>query len=231
MLALKAAAEVKAGSPGALDAQARGIAHQLYENFGALDRRSATLPPDERAAMRGLRGFGVRFGKRSLFLPALLKPEAAALLALLWGIAAKLEKIPPPPLAGLTSFECDADVPTGFLAAAGFRVVGPRAIRLDMLERLEEELQAAAKSGASADAAMPKLVSLLGSDRAALDAVLAVLGWNRVKVESGETPMEVWREATPRVARARKASKKLQRVATVDTSSPFAGLKAMVGVK
>lgn len=238
LMALRKACDVKAGSEGALEAQARGLAWQMCQNFGSLDRKSATLPPDERIAMRGLRGFGIRFGKRAIFLPALLKPDAASLLALLWGVHAKLEKIPPAPQAGLTSFDFDGDVPLGFLAASGFHVCGPRAIRIDMIERLEETLQDAAIKGADANTVFPKLVSLLGSDRETMEAVLATLGWHKVRVE-GEQPVEVWREAKAHAPQRQKpkhtkpghkkpAREKPKRDDKPNPHSPFANLKAML---
>jgi ATP-dependent RNA helicase SUPV3L1/SUV3 len=225
LVALSRAAEAKVGSQTALPAEARGLAFQLCENLGSLDRKSATLPPDERAAMRALRPFGVRFARRSLHLPQLIRPEAAALLALLWAVRHRLTQIPPAPAAGLTSFVMeDDDVPTGFLGAAGFRVVGSRAIRLDMLERLEQELDAAVASGASADAAMPKLVSLLGCGRDTIEDVLAALGWNRVDVAHPETPTTVWRNtgALPR----RRHAKQQKTIARRD--SPFADLASLL---
>ena len=39
--------------------------------LGSLDRTTATLPPDEHAARRALRAFGVKFGRRAIFLPRL----------------------------------------------------------------------------------------------------------------------------------------------------------------
>ncbi len=256
--ALKTAADAKAGSEGALPAEARGLAYQLYEHLGALDRAGATMPDKDRNAMRALRPYGVRFARRSLYMPKLLRPEAAGLAALLWGVHQKLEQLPPPPLPGLTSFESDGDLPEGFLAAAGFRVVGPRAIRLDMLDRLEEELDKAATEGTGAEAAMPKLVSLLGSDKPTLEAVLAAMGWERVAV-AGEDKPDVWRRAIVRPkpprrppvkhsARDGKPSKpQSQKRATngskgkphgrppakpkerqPDPLSPFAGLKALL---
>ncbi len=250
--ALKAAADARPGSDIALPADARGLAYQLTEHLGALDRKDATLPEKEGAARQALRPFGVRFARRSLYMPRLLKPDAAGLLALLWGVHHKLERIPPPPLPGLTSFEADGDLPAGFLAAAGFRIVGPRAIRLDMLERLEDELAAAAAAGTGADAALPKLVSLLGVDNATLEAVLAALGWSRVAVEGaqGEKAATVWRRqvAAP-TRRSRPAGKRAKptgsgagprkgkgkarpaapkaREREPDPDSPFAGLKAL----
>ncbi|MDE2351204.1 MAG: hypothetical protein KGL66_04875, partial [Alphaproteobacteria bacterium] len=228
LLALKKAADAKPGAPGALPAEARGLAFQLCEALGALDRRQATMPDDERAAGRGLRGFGVRFARRSIFLPKLLRPQAASLLALLWGVYRRLEKLPPPPAPGLTSFERDDALLEGFLAAAGFRLAGPRAIRLDMLDRLEEELEAAAAKGLSAATALPRLVSLLGTDAATLQAVLAALGWQQVEV-AGPEPQTVWRRAPMAVrpkAKPRHYAKAPRAAANPD--SPFAGLKALL---
>jgi ATP-dependent RNA helicase SUPV3L1/SUV3 len=222
LIALRAAVEAKPGSKEALPAQARGLAHQLCETLGSLDRGSALLPPDERAAMRSLRPHGVRFARRSVYLPKLIRPDAAALLALLWAVKHRLEKIPPPPPAGLTSFEAEPETPPGFIAAAGFRTVGPRAIRIDMLDRLEQELESAAASGTTADAAIPKLVSLLGSDRATLETVLADLGWSRVEVANA--PTSVWRHGAPQPRRRGRA--KHRRVVT-NPNSPFAGLELL----
>ncbi|HEY1632318.1 MAG TPA: helicase-related protein [Rhizomicrobium sp.] len=228
LIALRNAADAKPGTPEALPAEARGLAHQLCENLGSLDRTSATLPPDERAALRALRQYGVRFARRSIYLPKLIRPDAAALLALLWAVKHRVTKIPPPPNAGITSFESDPDVPDGFLAAAGFRRIGPRAIRIDMLDRLQQELEAAATAGTTADDAIPKLVSLIGSDRATLDIVLAALGWARMDV-AGETPTTVWRHAPAprRHERHKPKQRKREPKIIVRPDSPFASLQQL----
>jgi ATP-dependent RNA helicase SUPV3L1/SUV3 len=231
LIALRKAADVKAGSPGALEPEARGIAHQLCEALGSLDVGRATLPPDARAAMRGLRGFGIRFARRSIYLPKLIRPDAAALLALLWAVKHRLEHIPQPPPAGLTSFEYDDEQASGSVEAAGFRVVSNRAIRLDMLDRLEEELESATRSGGTAEALMPKLVSLLGCDRETLERVLEELAWSRVAVSGGEQSTSVWRvKAQPRREHPpRKHAKPGKRRNPEQPSdSPFAQLKALL---
>jgi ATP-dependent RNA helicase SUPV3L1/SUV3 len=233
LIALRKAADVKAGSLVALEPEARGIAHQLCEALGSLDVNRATLPPDARAAMRGLRGFGVRFARRSIYLPKLIRPDAAALLALLWAVKHGLNHIPPPPPAGLTSFEFDDERPRGFIEAAGFRVVASRAIRLDMLDRLEEELQQATRSGGTADSLMPKLVSLLGCDRDTLERVLNELGWSRVSVAGAEQPTSVWRaQAQPRRAKLpRNNATQRQRSKREERDSPFAQLKVLMNAE
>ncbi len=241
LMALRNAADAKPGTPQALPAEARGLAYQLCENLGSLDRREATLPPDERAALRNLRAFGIRFARRSIYMPKLIRPDAASLLALLWAVKHKLTQIPPPPPAGLTSFEHERETPQGFIAAAGFRITGPRAIRIDMLDRLEQELEAAGTSGATADVVTTKLVSLLGTDRATLDAVLDALNWKRVEVVGGETPTIVLRQVRPARSEPREPHPKQkqkhnkpqrrEQLVKIDPNSPFAGLAVLVGRK
>jgi ATP-dependent RNA helicase SUPV3L1/SUV3 len=237
LIALRNAADAKPGTPQALPAEARGLAYQLCENLGSLDRKEATLPPDERAAFRSLRAFGVRFARRSIYMPKLIRPDAASLLALLWAVKHKLTQIPPPPPAGLTSFEHERETPRGFIAAAGFRITGPRAIRIDMLDRLEEEMEAAGAAGATADVVTIKLVSLLGTDRTTLDAVLEALNWKRVEVASGETPMIVLRQVKPRPEQRKPHPKqkdkprRREQSMKIDPNSPFAGLAVLVGRK
>jgi ATP-dependent RNA helicase SUPV3L1/SUV3 len=203
----------------------------LCEALGSLDVTRATLPPDARAAMRGLRGFGVRFARRSIYLPKLIRPDAAALLALLWAVKHRLDHIPSPPPAGLTSFEFDDERPNGFIEAAGFRVIADRAIRLDMLDRIEEELQKATRSGGTADALLPKLVSLLGCDGRTLEQVLEELGWSRVAVNGAEEATSVWRENV-QLRRKHPPRNKPKRSKPLEpqqrNDSPFAHLRALM---
>ena len=225
LLTLQASVEVKAGTQGALPGFARAIAHRLAENFGSLDRALIQLPDDLRNHIRALKHFGVWFGRRTVYLPKLLRPEAASLLGLLWGVWQKLEQIPPHPQPGLTSFEVD-ETPYDFLAACGFRVVARRAIRFDMLERLEEDLDRAATSGATAEVLLPKLVSLLGCGNDEMKEILSTLGWNAVEVADGEAgTRSVWRRAPvrPRRQERERAKEKPSRRATpVERTKPTA---------
>jgi ATP-dependent RNA helicase SUPV3L1/SUV3 len=219
---LQAGVDAKAGTADAMQAAARGIAHQLCENFGSLETANVTLPADPRALLRALRSYGVWFGRRSIYLTKLLRPDAAALLALLWGVWTKLENVPALPRPGLTSFVNDTDAPEGFFAAAGFRVVSGRAIRLDMLERLEDGLEKGVLDGATAEALMPKLVSLLGCGNDELREILAELGWHEANVADGHS---VWR----RDGKREPLRGRPQRPAQKD--SPFAGLADLIGGK
>jgi ATP-dependent RNA helicase SUPV3L1/SUV3 len=130
---------------------ARGIAFQIAEALGVLERARVaqdvkSLDQDGRAA---LRRYGVRFGAYHLYLPLLLKPAPRALAAQLWalkhgGLDMKgLDEIPHRAASGRTSFPVDPEVPRGLYRAAGFRVCGGRAVRIDILERLADLIRPA----------------------------------------------------------------------------------------
>ena len=228
LLALRRAIEAKPGSPTALPAQARGVAHRLLEQFGSLDREDSGLPDDIRPILHALKVFGVWFGRRTVYLPKMLRPEASSLLCLLWSVWNKLEKMPAPPQPGLTSFANDGNLPAAFLSAAGFRIVGGRAIRLDMLNRLEEELEKGAANGAQADILLPKLVSLLGCSNDELKAVLDQLDWRIVDVaDTGQGAARVWRKSHARNARKRRGGATPAKI-EVRPDSPFAELAALI---
>ncbi len=70
---------------------ARGVAFQLVEALGVLDRQKVAdevkgLQQPERAS---LRKYGVRFGAYHIYIPALLKPAPRALAAQLFALAAR----------------------------------------------------------------------------------------------------------------------------------------------
>jgi ATP-dependent RNA helicase SUPV3L1/SUV3 len=124
----------------------KGIAFRLVENLGILPRDQVAsevkgLSQEERASLRAL---GVRFGAFNIHVPAVLKPAATELRLLLWALErAKtdkfdLETLPAPPGHGLTSAPFDRSTPKGFYRVCGYRICGPRVVRIDMLERLAD---------------------------------------------------------------------------------------------
>ena len=130
---------------------ARGIAYQVYESLGVLDRTKVadevkTLEQADRAALRAL---GVRFGAFHLTVPALLKPAPRALVAQLWVMHhpdldhTKLEEILHLAYSGRTSIPADASLGPDLYRMAGFRLCGQRAVRVDILERLADLIRPA----------------------------------------------------------------------------------------
>jgi ATP-dependent RNA helicase SUPV3L1/SUV3 len=129
---------------------ARGIAYQLIEGLGVLDRQAVSqeikgLQQPDRAT---LRKYGVRFGAYHIYLPALLKPGPRSLATQLWAIhqgsgAAGLEAAGRLASSGRTSISADKDVSNELYRVAGYRVCGVRAVRIDILERLADLIRPA----------------------------------------------------------------------------------------
>lgn len=227
LIALRAAVAAKSGAARSLPSHARGVAHQLCEGLGSLDRSAALLPDDVRGAARTLAPFGVRFGRYSVFLPRLLRPHAAELLALLSAVWTGTEQIPAPPRAGLTSFAAEQWHSPEFLAAAGFRRWGDLAVRLDIAEGLEQLLESAVRDGSAADTVLPHLLSLTGASAAALVPVLHQMGWYTVAVGTVDSPARVWRR-TPATRARRRARAPNARRTQAAPGSPFAGLATLI---
>lgn len=182
---------------------ARGIAYQAAEALGVLERAKVaeemrTLEQDGRAALRQL---GLRFGAFHLYLPALLKPAPRALAAQLWALKETetepggLDDIAHLAASGRTSFPADKAVPKGLYRAAGYRVCGERAVRVDILERLADLIRpaiayrpgltqgtppagAADQDGFVVTGAMTSLVGCAGEDFA---SILRSLGYVSAK--------------------------------------------------
>ncbi|HET6376722.1 MAG TPA: helicase, partial [Methylocella sp.] len=134
-----------------LEGIVRGIAFQIAESLGVLDRSRVaeevkTLSQEDRAA---LRKFGVRFGAYHLYLPNLIKPAPRALAAQLHalkhgGDAVKgLDDVLHLAASGRTSLAASQEIPKNLYRAAGFRVCGDRAVRIDILERLADLIRPA----------------------------------------------------------------------------------------
>lgn len=192
-------------APEPLTGIARGIAYQLLESLGALPRAkiSHQLKAVDQASRGPLRRLGIRFGQYSVFLPNLVKPSAARLKALLWAVHNDLKEIPPAPPAGLTSLPVDGALPDAFLEAAGYRVCGARAVRLDMLERLGDMIRAKGNGGQMPEAfeTSADMMSVLGAGLEDLAMVLRGLGYRESeRTKDDGTKVTEWR---PR-ARARE---------------------------
>jgi ATP-dependent RNA helicase SUPV3L1/SUV3 len=130
---------------------ARGIGFQIGEALGVLERAKVlndvrSLDQDARGALRKA---GIRFGAYHLYLPALLKPAPRVLATQLWalqngGLDQKgIDEIAHLAQSGRTSIPVDPEIGHGLYRAAGFRVLGGRAVRVDILERLADLIRPA----------------------------------------------------------------------------------------
>ncbi len=121
----------------------KGLAFQLVEALGLLPRAGVSgfvknVDQTERAKLRKL---GVRFGEHYIYMPALIKPGPSAMKLRLWRVSKRIEMPLSIPAAGLSSVPADPAMPDGFYLVAGYGICGPRAIRIDMLERLLVQLR------------------------------------------------------------------------------------------
>ncbi len=195
---------------------ARGIAFRLIENCGIVQRRDIagdikSLDQDGRAA---LRRYGVRFGYYHIFVPALIKPAPAGLLTLLWAIKNDARDKPGHGdviallASGRTSLVTDQGFDRAFFKLAGYRHLGPRAVRVDILERLADLIRPCIfwkpgsdlPDGAYGDGKFvvtPAMLSILGATAQDMTEVLKALGYRHEEVEAGaaETAMASLREA------------------------------------
>ena len=115
-----------------------------------------------------------------------------------------------------------AGVDPGYYTAIGFPVVGPRAIRVDMLDRLIARLRRMTVKGA-----MPPdstIAPVLGCTKDEADAVLAALGWGREESDG----VVIYRRQRP--ANSRPAARRRSHAHPLthdDALSAFAVLKQL----
>jgi ATP-dependent RNA helicase SUPV3L1/SUV3 len=162
----------------ALTGAARGVAYQLAEALGTLSRSAVRdqVQAIGKAERRTLAGLGVTIGRMSLWVRE-VQNEKAALLAQMLLALHRGRAAPPVPRRRPLSFVPPADDDAAALQAAGYRLIGGIAIRVDALERLAG---AAAKLGEqSAFAITTALAASVGIEPEKLAPVLQSLGYRR----------------------------------------------------
>ncbi len=210
-----------------LEGPARGLAFQLAETLAPIERSRlefliAGLTPADR---RTLSRLGVIAGDAFIFLKGLTKPGSLRLLRALWRAGHETWGPLPIPPAGRVSVAADGAVDPGYYAAIGFPVTGPRAIRVDMLDRLISRLWRNTVKGAMPPD--PTVAPVLGCTKDEADAVLLALGWGRHDVDGVVTYR---RQRPPRPPATAQRSRLLPPLGDGDRS-PFAILKTLTAAK
>ncbi len=171
---------------------ARGIAFQLFEGTGIVPRTQVdpmieTLDADGR---RELRGKKVKLGPLLVFLPELNKPAGVRLRAILWSLYNDQPLPAPTPRDGSMSVTVDpAAINPDFYKAIGYPVYGPRAIRIDMLDRVINLIYDNADKGRFR--ADHKMAEWMGCGIADLYAILEAMGHKRIEPPKVEEAAEV----------------------------------------
>jgi ATP-dependent RNA helicase SUPV3L1/SUV3 len=200
---------------GRLRGLARGLAYQLVEQFGVLDRRvaDARIRLLSRNERRTLKALGVRFGAFSLYLPSLLEPQAQVLAFAYAELASSGWR---PDARALNALPRPPPRPQA-LALRGLRAVGQLAAPIVELERLDALARAAWPDGAGAIDATDALLADLGWRRDDAHHILRALGFARVREGEG----------VERALFRRRATSEQSTLKAGPAETPFAALAAL----
>ncbi|MFT4978434.1 MAG: ATP-dependent RNA helicase SUPV3L1/SUV3, partial [Myxococcota bacterium] len=129
-----------------LSPPARGLLYQLREHLGSAPREQVRPAVEalSSADRKALHRLGVRLGVHAIYSQPLLKPAQLRRRAWLWSVANKQSPLLPAPSGAASIPATGSD---DFYAAVGYRRLGARAVRLDMVERLDAHLRAATRKG------------------------------------------------------------------------------------
>jgi ATP-dependent RNA helicase SUPV3L1/SUV3 len=202
---------------------ARGIAFQLVEALGVLDRPKVAeeVKGLDQPSRASLRKYGVRFGAYHIYVPTLLKPLPRALAAQLWALrhdtaqAQGVDDLVHLAGSGRTSMPVNRDIDAVLYRVAGYRVCGERAVRVDILERLADLIRPAlawreGASGTRPSGAFPgggftvvnTMTSLTGASGEDFASILRALGYRMEKRPKPPEPAHPAEQAEPAAAAA-----------------------------
>ena len=198
--------EIAEAEPEPLSGAARGLAFMLFEQLGTVPAMQAApqlrgLTETDKPRLARL---GLRFGVEAVYLPELLKPAQIELRALLWNLFhGDAGRFHAPPPAGRVAIDAVGDVPDAFWLATGYRRLGGRVMRVDMVERVALLVRNAAREGhfrISED-----MLSLAGATREQMAAMLLDMNCRIVSEEPDEDPEKPPIQVFERLRRQRAA--------------------------
>jgi ATP-dependent RNA helicase SUPV3L1/SUV3 len=194
---------------------ARGVAFQLVEALGVLDRASVAdqVKALDQSARATLRKYGVRFGAYHIYLPPLLKPAPRRLATQLWALrhdgtdSKVLDDLRHLAGSGRTSIAADPAIDPALYRTAGYRACDARAVRVDILERLADLIRPALSWREGAPGTRPPgalatggftvfntMTSLIGASGEDFASILRALGY---RMERRPKPTEPAQPAQP----------------------------------
>jgi ATP-dependent RNA helicase SUPV3L1/SUV3 len=197
---------------------ARGVAFQLVEALGVLDRTPVAdqVKALDQPARATLRKYGVRFGAHHVYLPALLKPAPRKLATELWALrhdetdSKVVDELRHLAGSGRTSIAADPAIDPALYRTAGYRVCGARAVRVDILERLADLIRPALAWRVGAPGTRPPgavatggftvvntMTSLIGASGEDFASVLRALGYRMERRPKPPEPPQPPADAAP----------------------------------
>ncbi len=214
-------------------APVRGIAFQVYEAMGIVPRANLEelitgLDPEMRKVLRQKQ---IKLGPILVFIPALNKPAAVHLRALLWSLwngKALPAKIPSDGMVS-KSLAAETDVNLEFYSAIGYPVYANRAIRVDMLDRLISAIYDNAKDGAFK--ATHAMAEWLGCSIPDLYLVIEAMGHRKVSDPAEQKIEAAVAEADAAVAPVAEVAVEVAPVEVVAVETPAEAVVPAVPVK
>ncbi|EJF87685.1 hypothetical protein [Bartonella rattimassiliensis] len=187
-----------------LTASTNDLTSQLVNSLGILPRREIlnivkNLEQESRAVLRRL---GVRFGAFHIYVAGILKPAPVQAITLLWNLQnagqnqTGLGEIFAALSSGRTSLRVDPTYNRQFYQLAGYRILGQRAVRIDILERLANLIRptlhwkqgSASKPDGAYDGksffVTSTMMSILGANRNDMEEILKGLGYQSYSVSN-----------------------------------------------
>ncbi|MDA0332845.1 MAG: helicase-related protein [Proteobacteria bacterium] len=207
--------------PASLTGSAKGIAYIVFERLGSVPTSDiAHLARNMHEADKPiLARLGLRFGVETVYMPEMLKPAQISLRGLLWSLheEAFFDSAPPP--AGRVAIDAIADVPDLYWLAIGYRRLGQRVMRVDMVERVAMLVRTAARAGQFK--ITEDMLSLAGATREAMGLMLLDLGCRVVGEEMAEDPtkpaIQIFeKQRKPRVAQSQRQANTTPRSGDTD---------------
>ena len=192
--------------PVTLSGAAKGLAFMLFESLGTVSaadcsQQIRSLSETDKPRLARL---GLRFGVEAVYLPDMLKPAQIELRALLWNLhnaePGAFHEAPP---AGRVTIDAVDGVPDEFWLVVGYRRLGGRVMRVDMVERVAQLVRNAAREGQFK--INEDMLSLAGATREQMAAMLLDLSCKLVGEEPDEDPEKPAIQIFERIRRQRPA--------------------------
>ncbi|WP_034987457.1 hypothetical protein [Bartonella florencae] len=180
------------------------LASKLIDSLGILPRREVAeivknLDQESRSVLRRL---GVRFGAFHIYIAGMLKPVPVQAVTLLWNLQNEghdqtgLGEIFAALSVGRTSLAVDSSYNQQFYQLAGYRILGQRAVRIDILERLANLIRPTLHWKQGSDPrpegaydgksffVTPTMMSILGANGTDMEEILKGLGYQSRAISS-----------------------------------------------
>ena len=147
---------------------------------------------------------GVRLGVESIYMTEMLKPATIKLRSILWSVHNGDFPEGGPPPEGRVSIEMVEGVPDDYWLITGYRRLGTKIMRVDMVERVSALVRAEARGGPFK--MTDDMLSLAGVGREEMKAMILDLGCRMVSEEPSEDPEKPAVPIFERVRRKRQGA-------------------------